>query len=91
MKENGVSQEELDNAKSYLTGAFPLRFTSLGNLSGMLVGMQKEELGMDFLDRRNDMVNAVSLSDVNRVAANLIDPANVTVTVVGKPEGDLAF
>ncbi|WP_033067748.1 M16 family metallopeptidase [Thalassospira australica] len=91
MKENGVSQEELDNAKSYLTGAFPLRFTSLGNLSGMLVGMQKEDLGMDFLDRRNAMVDAVSLDDVNRVAASLMDPENVTVTVVGKPEGDLAF
>ncbi|RCK26719.1 zinc protease [Thalassospira profundimaris] len=91
MKEKGVTQEELDNAKSYLTGAFPLRFTSLGNLSGMLVGMQKEDLGMDFLDRRNSLVDAVTLDDVNRVAAELMDPANVTVTVVGKPEGDLAF
>lgn len=91
MKEKGVSQEELDNAKSYLTGAYPLRFTSLGNLSGMLVGMQKEALGMDFLDRRNSLVEAVTLADVNRVAGTLMDPANVTVTVVGKPEGDLAF
>jgi zinc protease len=91
MKQSGITQEELDNAKAYLTGAFPLRFTSLGNLSGMLVGMQKEDLGMDFLDRRNDMVNAVTLDDVNRVAASLMDPDNVTVTVVGKPEGELAF
>lgn len=91
MKDKGVTQEELDNAKSYLTGAFPLRFTSLGNLSGMLVGMQKEDLGKDFLDRRNSLVDAVTLDDVNRVAAKLMDPANVTVTVVGKPEGDLTF
>lgn len=91
MKDTGVSQEELDNAKSYLTGAFPLRFTSLGNLSGMLVGMQKEDLGVDFLDRRNSLVDAVTLEDVNRVAGELMDPSNVTVTVVGKPEGDLAF
>lgn len=91
MKDKGVTQEELDNAKSYLTGAFPLRFTSLGNLSGMLVGMQQEELGMDFLDRRNSLVDAVTLDDVNRVSAELMDPENVTVTVVGKPEGDLAF
>lgn len=91
MKERGVSQEELDNAKSYLTGAFPLRFTSLGNLSGMLVGMQKEDLGTDFLDRRNSLVEAVTLEDVNRVAGELMDPDNVTLTVVGKPEGELAF
>ncbi len=91
MKDKGVSEEELDNAKSYLTGAFPLRFTSLGNLSGMLVGMQMQDLGMDFLDKRNSLVEAVTLDDVNRVAGELLDPANVTVTVVGKPEGDLAF
>lgn len=91
MKEKGVTQEELDNAKSYLTGAFPLRFTSLGNLSGMLVGMQKENLGMDFLDRRNSFVDAVTLDDVNRVAAKLMDPENVTITVVGKPEGEIVF
>lgn len=91
MKEKGVTQQELDNAKSYLTGAFPLRFTSLGNLSGMLVGMQMQDLGKDFLDKRNSLVDAVTLEDVNRVASELLDPANVTVTVVGKPEGDLAF
>tara|TARA_R110000868_G_scaffold206563_3_gene455348 strand:- start:19145 stop:20527 length:1383 start_codon:yes stop_codon:yes gene_type:complete len=91
MKDNGVTQQELDNAKSYLTGAFPLRFTSLGNLSGMLVGMQMEDLGMDFLDKRNSLVDAVTLDQVNRVAKELLEPEHVTVTVVGKPEGDLSF
>ena len=57
----------------------------------MLVGMQMQELGKDFLDKRNSFVEAVTLDDVNRVASELLDPANVTVTVVGKPEGDLAF
>ena len=91
MKDKGVTQQELDNAKSYLTGAFPLRFTSLGNLSGMLVGMQMEDLGMDFLDKRNSLVDAVTLDQVNRVAKELLEPEHVTVTVVGKPEGDLSF
>ncbi|WP_073955645.1 pitrilysin family protein [Thalassospira sp. TSL5-1] len=91
MKDKGISQTELNNAKSYLTGAFPLRFTSLGNLSGMLVGMQTEDLGIDFLDKRNDYVNAVSLDDVNRVAKDLLDPDHVTAIVVGKPEGKLSF
>ncbi|AUG54045.1 M16 family metallopeptidase [Thalassospira marina] len=91
MQKDGITQDELDNAKSYLTGAFPLRFTSLGNLSGMLVGMQTEDLGIDFLDKRNDYVNAVSLQDVNRVASELMDPDHVTAIVVGKPEGKLTF
>ncbi|OSQ40864.1 M16 family metallopeptidase [Thalassospira mesophila] len=91
MQQKGISQTELDNAKSYLTGAFPLRFTSLGNLSGMLVGMQSEDLGIDFLDKRNDYVNAITLDDVNRVAGELLDPDHVTAIVVGKPEGKLTF
>ncbi len=91
MQKDGITQTELDNAKSYLTGAFPLRFTSLGNLSAMLVGMQSEDLGIDFLDKRNDYVNAVTLDDVNRVAAKLLDPDHVTAIVVGKPDGKLSF
>ncbi|MFH1806979.1 MAG: pitrilysin family protein [Pseudomonadota bacterium] len=91
MRDDGVTQTELDNAKSYLTGAFPLRFTSLGNISGMLVGMQADDLGIDFIDRRNGYIDAVTLDDVNRVAKDLLDPDNMTVIVVGQPEGELAF
>lgn len=91
MHDSGITQTELDNAKSYLTGSFPLRFTSLGNLSGMLVGMQLENLGIDFLDKRNDMVKAVTLDQVNKVAKELLDPKNMTAIVVGEPKGKLSF
>ena len=87
MAEAGPSAEELEAAKTYLTGSFPLRFSSSGRISRMLVGMQLEELGIDYLERRNSYIEAVTLDDVRRVARRLYDPAKLTVVVVGQPEG----
>ena len=87
MAEAGPSATELEAAKTYLTGSFPLRFSSSGRISRMLVGMQLEDLGVDYLDRRNSYIEAVTLDDVRRVARRLYDPAKLTVVVVGQPEG----
>ncbi|MGF1630570.1 MAG: M16 family metallopeptidase [Kiloniellaceae bacterium] len=87
MAEAGPSAEELEAAKRYLTGSFPLRFNSSDNIAGMLVGMQLEDLGIDYLERRNDYVEAVTLEDARRVAGTLYKPDALTVVVVGTPEG----
>jgi zinc protease len=87
MAEDGPSEEELRNAKTYLTGSFPLRFSSSGRISGMLVGMQLSRLGIDYLDRRNGFIEAVTLDDARRVAKRLYDADKLTVVVVGRPEG----
>ncbi len=87
MAEDGPSEEELRNAKTYLTGSFPLRFSSSGRISGMLVGMQRSRLGIDYLDRRNGFIEAVTLDDARRVAKRLYDADKLTVVVVGRPEG----
>ena len=50
MAEEGPTDEELEAAKRYLTGSFPLRFSSSGNIADMLVGMQLQDLGIDYLD-----------------------------------------
>ena len=87
MAQEGPSAEELENAKTYLTGSFPLRFSNSPRIAGMLVGMQQEDLGIDYLDKRNALIEAVTLEDAKRVAARLFQPDNLTVVVVGKPEG----
>ena len=87
MAEGGVTAEELKNAKTYLTGSFPLRLTSLGGIAGMLLGMQIENLGPDFIDRYNSLIEAVGAESVARVARRLLDPARLLVVVVGEPEG----
>ena len=83
----GVTQEELDEVKTYLTGAYPLRFDGNEAIAGILVGMQMDGLTPEYIINRNDMVNAVSREDIARVAARLLDPERLTFVVVGQPVG----
>ena len=87
MRDDGVSQQELDDARRYLTGSWPLRFDNTGQMARMLVGMQYNDLGIDYLDRRNDYITAVGREDVKRVARQLLDSAKLTIVVVGHPQG----
>ncbi len=84
---NGITQAELDAAKTYLTGAYPLRFDGNGRIANILVGMQMDDLGLDYIPTRNDKVNAVTLEQINAVAARLLQPENLHFVVVGQPEG----
>ena len=87
MAENGVTAEELDGAKTYLTGAYPLRFDGNAPIANILVGMQTEDLPIDYIATRNDKVNAVTLADIARVAKRLVRPDDLHFVVVGQPEG----
>ncbi len=87
LAETGVSAEELSAAKQYLTGAFPLRLDSGNKVAGILVHMQFESLGIDYLDRRNGYMEAVTMADIIRVAKRLLNPERLRVVVVGDPEG----
>ena len=83
----GVTPEELDAAKTYITGAYPLRFDGNGPIANILVGMQMIGLPIDYIPTRNDKVEAVTLADVQRVAQELLDPENLHFVVVGQPVG----
>ncbi len=87
MADEGMTEKELADAKTYLTGSYPLRFTSSGSIAAMLVGIQMDDLGIDYMDRRNGLIEAVSLADVNRTAKTLLRTDELTVVVVGNPEG----
>ncbi len=86
MAEDGVSKDEMDDAKTFLTGSFPLQFSSSGRIAAILVAMQFENLGIDYLDRRNSLIDAVTLDAVNAMAKRLLSPAMLTFAVVGEPE-----
>ena len=85
--ENGITQDELEAAKTYLTGAYPLRFDGNGRIANIMVGMQMSDLGTDYIPTRNDKVNAVTLDEIRTIAARLLQPENLHFVVVGKPEG----
>lgn len=82
----GVTPEELQNAKTYLTGSYPLRFDTNAKIAGELVSIQLENLGIDYIDRRNALIDAVTRDDLMRVAPRILDPEGMLVTVVGAPD-----
>ena len=84
---NGVTQKELDDTKTYMTGAYPLRFDGNGTIASILVGMQVMGLPTDYPVTRNARVDAVTLADVKRVAAQLLTPDKLFFVVVGEPVG----
>lgn len=83
----GVTQQELDAAKTYLVGSYPLRFDSNADIADILVGMQLDRLTPDYVDSRNAKIEAVTLEDVRRVAARWMQPGHLRFVVVGQPVG----
>ena len=84
---NGVNQEELEEAKKFLIGAYPLRFDGNVRIANILAGMQFMGLDKEYIKLRNVMVSAVTSEDVARVAKRLLSSKEFTLVVVGKPEG----
>jgi zinc protease len=87
MAEDGPTAEELDEAKTYLIGSYPLSFDSNSGIASRLLSIQQDDLGIDYVNRRNDLIEAVTLEEAQRVARRLIDPEGLVVTVVGQPDG----
>lgn len=90
MAAEGPTEEELEKAKQFMTGSFALRFDSSSSIARQLLGQQLDNLGIDYIERRNDLIRAVTIEDARRVARELYDPAHLKITVVGQPEGDLS-
>ena len=85
--EEGVTAEELEQAKKYMTGAYPLRFDGNGTIARILVGMQHDDFPIDYPAGRNDRINAVTLEEINRVARERLHPDRLRFVVVGQPDG----
>lgn len=78
---DGPTADELAAAKSYLIGSYPLRFTTSTGIARQLLAIQLEDLGIDYVDRRNDLIDAVTIEDIRRVAQRLFDEEILTVRV----------
>lgn len=86
MAESGPTEEELARAKEYLTGSYALRFDTSSKIAGQLVQIQLDDLGIDYINRRNDLINAVTLEDVRRAAKEVFS-GGLAITIVGRPAG----
>ena len=83
----GLTAQELEDSKAYLTGSFPLRLSSNAGIANMLVAIQISGLGLDYIDRYPELIRNVTPEDVKRVAQRLLQRDDFLVVVVGQPAG----
>jgi zinc protease len=86
MAAGGPDADELAKAKSYLKGSYPLNLDTSGKIASQLVQIQLDGLGIDYIERRDQMIDSVTIEDAKRVAKRLLD-GGLLVTVVGRPNG----
>lgn len=83
MATEGPTQQELDDAKTYLLGYYPRNFTNTMETAQLLRGLQTEGLGIDYVTRRQKEIAAVTIDDTKRAAKRLFDASALTFVVVG--------
>jgi zinc protease len=86
MAENGPTADEMAAAKSFLKGAYALLLDSSSKIAAQLTQIQLDNLGIDYIQRRGAMIDAVTVADAKRVAKRLYG-GGMLVTVAGRPIG----
>ena len=86
LADNGPTAEEVDDAKAYLIGSFPLSLDSTGSIASVLVTMQYYGLGRDYWKTRAAQFEAVTVDDARRVAKRVLKPDALLSVVAGQPK-----
>jgi zinc protease len=79
-----ITAKELQKSKDYINGSLPLAFSSTSAIAAILLGIQQDALPPDYLDHRPALFNAVTLTDIQRVAKRLLDPKFLTIIAVSE-------
>jgi zinc protease len=86
MAEDGPTAEELAKAKSYIKGSYALTLDTSSKIAAQLVQIQTDNLGIDYIQRRSAMIDAVTLDDAKRAAKRLYGKG-MLVSIAGEPKG----
>ena len=86
MAKEGPTKEELEKAKKYITGSYAINnLDTSGKIASVLVAIQREKLGIDYIDKRAEYIAAVTIEDTRRMARKLLSN-KPTIVIVG-PKG----
>jgi len=88
MRDAGVTQQELDDAKSYLIGSLPLSLTSTDKISGLMLSLLRDDLPIDYLDAREKAIQNMALEDISKVSKRLLSPSEFVTVLTGQPPQD---
>src|SRR5258708_12147442 len=85
MHDDGPTAKEIADAKTYLTGSFPLSLDSTGRIAATMLSIQLDRLGIDYLDRRNALIEKGSMADAKRIPNRPLDPHHLFFLFVRSP------
>lgn len=85
-QQEGPTDKEMQDAKAYLTGSYPLNFETPSQVANQLLNVELYNLGKDYIEKYRSRVEAVTADDVRRVAKQYIDPNDLDIVVVSKPQ-----
>jgi zinc protease len=83
IRDEEPTKQEVDDAKKYLLGSLPFKFTTSSGVAGELLAAERLGLGFDYLEKYRKEVEAVTPADVQAMAKKHIDPKNLLLVAVG--------
>ena len=89
IRDEKVLEQELTDAKNFLTGVFPIRAETQEGLTNLIVSQKLYNLPDDYLQTYRDKINEITLEDIERVAKKYITPEKIAVVIVGDAENIL--
>jgi hypothetical protein len=87
MAERVPTEKELEEAKTYLIGSYPLRFDSTTKIASGLLAIRRDNLGVDYIKKRNGLIRALTREQVARAARELLKPRSLRILLLGQPKG----
>lgn len=78
-----IPTEELDDSQAFMTGALPIGLETNDGIAVTLLNMEWNNLGLDYLQRYNDLIYQVTPEEIQRAAGNYIQPENFVLSVSG--------
>jgi zinc protease len=83
LRDEPVPAEELADSQAYLTGSLPLRLETNEGIAGMLLDIERNSLGLDYLARYPGLIEAVTVPEVQAAARKYLDPDVYCLAVAG--------
>jgi zinc protease len=83
IREEKPTVQEVEDARKYLLGSLPFRFTTNDRIAGQMLAVERYQLGFGYIDDFRKKVAAVTPEEIQAVAAKHIDPARMVLVAVG--------
>jgi zinc protease len=84
MKNQGITPNELKEAKSYLTGYYAQDLVSLGGILSTIQDAKMMGLGMDFVEQQSKLINSLTLKEINEFAKSWLDENKLSYCIAGR-------